>query len=272
MTMIKAIDVCKNYGILQVLKDINLDVARGEVVCIIGPSGSGKTTLLRCMNQLEKINSGSLWVNGSLTGYRIIGERLLPLDEHEIARQRRSTGMVFQRFNLFSHLTAQQNVALGPVEVLRQSPKVAAQNALELLERVGLAHKAGAYPSELSGGQQQRVAIARALAMKPDVLLFDEPTSALDPELVGEVLKVMKEVAQTGITMIVATHELNFAREVSHRVVFMADGRIVEVGPPEQILGDPREPRLKRFLGAIGSKDAGAKHEARAVLLSGSSA
>jgi polar amino acid transport system ATP-binding protein len=270
MTMVTAIDLCKSFGTLEVLKNINLEVAQGEVVCLIGPSGSGKTTLLRCMNQLETINSGSLWVKGGLTGYRVIGDRLLALDEHEIARQRRSTGMVFQRFNLFSHLTAQQNVAIGPVEVLGQSPKIAAQHAMELLERVGLAHKAGAYPAELSGGQQQRVAIARALAMKPDVLLFDEPTSALDPELVGDVLKVMKEVAQTGITMIVATHELNFARDVSRRVVFMADGRIVEVGPPEQILKDPREPRLKKFLSAIGSKDQNANHAVRANALPGS--
>ncbi|MGQ2918114.1 amino acid ABC transporter ATP-binding protein [Rhizobium oryzihabitans] len=251
MAVITAMNVCKSYGHLQVLKDINLEIQKGEVVCIIGPSGSGKTTFLRCINQLEKINGGSLWVNGNLTGYRIVGERLLELDEHEIARQRRATGMVFQRFNLFSHLTAQQNVSLGPVEVLGQSPKLAASQALELLERVGLAHKAGAYPAELSGGQQQRVAIARALAMKPDVLLFDEPTSALDPELVGEVLKVMKEVAESGITMVVATHELNFARDVSHRVVFMADGRIVEVGKPDDILRNPQEPRLQKFLSAI---------------------
>jgi polar amino acid transport system ATP-binding protein len=262
VNIVSAMDVSKSFGALQVLKGINLDIAKGEVVCIIGPSGSGKTTFLRCINQLEMISSGVLWVNGHLAGYRVIGDRILALDEHEIAVQRRSTGMVFQRFNLFGHLTAEQNVALGPVEVLGHSKAAALLAAAELLARVGLGHKLRAYPSELSGGQQQRVAIARALAMNPQVLLFDEPTSALDPELVGEVLKVMQEVALTGITMIVATHELNFAREVSDRVVFMAEGQIVEAGPPDQILTHPQEPRLKTFLSAIGSKraESGAIH------------
>ncbi len=255
MTIISAIGLSKKFGALEVLKGIDLDIVKGEVVCIIGPSGSGKTTFLRCINQLETISGGALWVNGELAGYRLIDDRILPLDEHEIAAQRRSTGMVFQRFNLFGHLTAEQNVALGPAEVLGHSKASALEAAGELLRRVGLEHKLKAYPSELSGGQQQRVAIARALAMNPEVLLFDEPTSALDPELVGEVLKVMQEVARSGITMVVATHEMNFAREVADRVVFMAEGRIVEVGPPEQILINPREPRLRSFLTAVAGKE-----------------
>jgi len=256
LNIVSAANLAKSFGAFEVLNGINLDIAKGEVVCIIGPSGSGKTTFLRCINQLEAISSGALWVNGELAGYRVVGERILPLDEHEIALQRRATGMVFQRFNLFSHLTAEQNVALGPVEVLGQVPAQAAATAKDLLTRVGLGHKFNSYPSELSGGQQQRVAIARAMAMNPQVLLFDEPTSALDPELVGEVLKVMKEVAMTGITMVVATHELNFAREVSDRVVIMADGRILESGSPEQILTSPQEPRLKTFLSAISGTRA----------------
>jgi polar amino acid transport system ATP-binding protein len=257
MSVVSAVNLSKSFGALEVLKGINLDIAKGEVVCIIGPSGSGKTTFLRCINQLESINSGALWVNGELAGFRVVGERILPLDEHEIALQRRATGMVFQRFNLFAHLTAEQNVALGPLEVLGQSPTEAFGTARGLLARVGLGHKLKSYPAELSGGQQQRVAIARAMAMNPQVLLFDEPTSALDPELVGEVLKVMQEVATTGITMVVATHELNFARDVSDRVVFMADGRILEVGAPERILTKPHEPRLKTFLSALSGSGVG---------------
>ncbi|EYR79403.1 MULTISPECIES: amino acid ABC transporter ATP-binding protein [Rhizobiaceae] len=257
MNVVSAVNLSKSFGAFEVLKGINLDIAKGEVVCIIGPSGSGKTTFLRCINQLESINSGALWVNGELAGFRVVGERILPLDEHEIAFQRRATGMVFQRFNLFAHLTAEQNVALGPVEVLGQAPAQALGTARDLLARVGLSQKLKSYPAELSGGQQQRVAIARAMAMNPQVLLFDEPTSALDPELVGEVLKVMQEVATTGITMVVATHELNFARDVSDRVVFMADGRILEVGSPERMLTKPHEPRLKTFLSALSGSRAG---------------
>ncbi|WP_457662394.1 amino acid ABC transporter ATP-binding protein [Sinorhizobium medicae] len=256
MNVVSAVNLSKSFGALEVLKGIDLDIAKGEVVCIIGPSGSGKTTFLRCINQLESISGGALWVNGELAGYRIIGERIQPLDEHEIALQRRATGMVFQRFNLFAHLTAEQNVALGPIEVLGQDPAQALGTARDLLTRVGLSHKLKSYPAELSGGQQQRVAIARAMAMNPQVLLFDEPTSALDPELVGEVLKVMQEVTTTGITMVVATHELNFARDVSDRVVFMADGRILEVGSPERILTEPKEPRLKTFLSALSGSRA----------------
>lgn len=256
MSVVNAIELCKDFGSLKVLKGIDLEVQKGEVVCLIGPSGSGKTTLLRCINQLETISGGALWVNGDLAGYRVMGSRILPLDDHEIALQRRSTGMVFQRFNLFGHLTAEQNIALGPVEVLGKKRADALAEAGELLARVGLSHKLKSYPSELSGGQQQRVAIARALAMKPELLLFDEPTSALDPELVGEVLKVMQEVARTGITMLVATHELNFAREVADRVVFMAEGRILEVGPPDQVLGNPKDQRLRTFLKAINAERA----------------
>ena len=244
-------NVCKAFGQFQALQNLSLDVRAGEVLCLIGASGSGKTTLLRCLNQLARIDSGAIWLDGDLLGMRVHGPRMHVLTEAEIARQRQKTGMVFQRFNLFPHMTALQNVAEGPVQVQGRKPGEVRGEALELLARVGLADKSANYPSELSGGQQQRVAIARALAMRPKLMLFDEPTSALDPELVGEVLAVMKELARSHMTMIVVTHELGFAREVADRVVYMDAGRIVEEGPPSQVLGAPNEPRTKAFLSAV---------------------
>jgi polar amino acid transport system ATP-binding protein len=244
-------NVCKAFGQFQALQNLSLDVRAGEVLCLIGASGSGKTTLLRCLNQLARIDSGAIWLDGDLLGMRVHGARMHVLTEAEIARQRQKTGMVFQRFNLFPHMTALQNVAEGPVQVQGRKSGEVRGEALEMLARVGLADKAGAYPSALSGGQQQRVAIARALAMRPKLMLFDEPTSALDPELVGEVLAVMKELARNHMTMIVVTHELGFAREVADRVVYMDAGRIVEEGPPSQVLGAPTEPRTKAFLSAV---------------------
>ena len=249
--IVRAIDVGKMYGSHRALAGVTLDVQPGEVVCIIGPSGSGKTTFLRCINQLERVDTGALWVAGELAGYRRVGDVLHPLSERQIARQRRATGMVFQRFNLFPHLTALQNVTEGPVSVLRRPLAETAAEARRLLDRVGLAAKADAFPAELSGGQQQRVAIARALAMQPRLLLFDEPTSALDPELVGEVLSVMRDLAASGMTMLVVTHELAFAREVADRVVFMADGKLIESGPPNQLLDHPQHSRLAAFLSAV---------------------
>jgi polar amino acid transport system ATP-binding protein len=243
--------VHKSFGSFHALRGITLHVARGEVVCLIGASGSGKTTLLRCINQLVSPDAGLVMVDGELAGFRREGEWLHPLREAEVARQRRSIGMVFQRFNLFPHLTALGNIIEGPTQVLGVGREAAAAEARRLLQRVGLADKADSYPSALSGGQQQRVAIARALAMQPKLMLFDEPTSALDPELVGEVLAVMKELASSGMTMIVVTHELGFAREVADRVVFMDHGSIVEAGPPAQVLGAPREPRTQAFLSAV---------------------
>ena len=244
-------DVRKSFGAFEALAGVSLDVAAGEVLCIIGASGSGKTTLLRCINQLVEIDSGAIFVVGELIGYRRVKERLYPLTEHEIARQRLRTGMVFQRFNLFPHMTALENLIEGPVQVLRRDRGEAMREARELLARVGLSGKADSFPADLSGGQQQRVAIARALAMRPKLMLFDEPTSALDPELVGEVLAVMKELARSGMTMIVVTHELGFAREVANRVVFMDHGRIVESGPAAKVLNSPREARTKAFLAAV---------------------
>jgi polar amino acid transport system ATP-binding protein len=244
-------DARKSFGAFQALAGVSLDVAAGEVLCIIGASGSGKTTLLRCVNQLAELDSGAIWVDGELIGYRRVGDALHPLTEREIARQRLKTSMVFQRFNLFPHMTALENVTEGPVQVLGRDPAEAAREARGLLERVGLAAKADSFPAGLSGGQQQRVAIARALAMHPKLMLFDEPTSALDPELVGEVLAVMKELAHTGMTMIVVTHELGFAREVADRVVFMDHGLIVESGTAAEVLGSPREARTKAFLSAV---------------------
>ena len=244
-------DARKSFGAFQALAGVSLDVAAGEVLCIIGASGSGKTTLLRCVNQLAELDSGAIWVDGELIGYRRVGDALHPLTEREIARQRLKTSMVFQRFNLFPHMTALENITEGPVQVLGRDPAEAAREARGLLERVGLAAKADSFPAGLSGGQQQRVAIARALAMHPKLMLFDEPTSALDPELVGEVLAVMKELAHTGMTMIVVTHELGFAREVADRVVFMDHGLIVESGTAAEVLGSPREARTKAFLSAV---------------------
>jgi polar amino acid transport system ATP-binding protein len=253
--LVSAVRVGKSFGSVRALEDVTLDVMPSEVVCVIGPSGSGKTTLLRCINQLERIDAGAIWLDGELTGYRIVGEALHPLSETEIARQRRITGMVFQRFNLFPHMTALQNVTEGPIQVLKKPPQEARAAAMALLERVGLAHKANVYPAELSGGQQQRVAIARSLAMQPKLMLFDEPTSALDAELVGEVLAVMRDLAQTGMTMIVVTHELGFAREVSDRIVFMDEGRVIEIDAPGRLMKEPREARTRNFLKAVLSRD-----------------
>ena len=243
--------VSKNFGEFQALNKVSLDVRSGEVLCLIGASGSGKTTLLRCINQLTSIDSGGIWLDGELLGVREEGGRLHRLTERQIARQRLKTGMVFQRFNLFPHKTALENITEGPVQVQGRKPEEARAEATELLRRVGLAAKADAYPSQLSGGQQQRVAIARALAMKPMLMLFDEPTSALDPELVGEVLAVMKELARSGMTMMVVTHELGFAREVADTVIYMDHGAIVESGPAAEVLGSPRELRTKSFLSAV---------------------
>lgn len=243
--------VSKNFGEFQALKQVSLDVRAGEVLCLIGASGSGKTTLLRCINQLTSIDSGGIWLDGELLGVREEGGRLHRLTERQIARQRLKTGMVFQRFNLFPHMTALENISEGPVQVQGRKPEDVRAEATELLRRVGLAAKADAYPSQLSGGQQQRVAIARALAMKPMLMLFDEPTSALDPELVGEVLAVMKELARSGMTMMVVTHELGFAREVADTVVYMDHGVIVESGPAAEILSAPREVRTQSFLAAV---------------------
>jgi polar amino acid transport system ATP-binding protein len=249
--MVVAVDVHKYFGALHALDGVCLEVAPAEIVCIIGPSGSGKSTLLRCINQLERVDGGAIWVDGALAGYRRVGNALHPLSDREIARQRLSSGMVFQRFNLFAHMTALENVIEGPVTVQKRRREEAVAEALGLLDRVGLADKRGAYPAELSGGQQQRVAIARALAMKPKLMLFDEPTSALDPELVGEVLAVMRDLAESHMTMIVVTHELGFAREVAKRIVFMDGGRIVEQGAPRDILSAPQHPRTKEFISAV---------------------
>ena len=243
--------VSKNFGEFQALNRVSLDVGAGDVLCLIGASGSGKTTLLRCINQLTSIDSGGIWLDGELLGVREEGGRLHRLTERQIARQRLKTGMVFQRFNLFPHKTALENITEGPVQVQGRKPEEARAEAMELLGRVGLVAKANAYPSQLSGGQQQRVAIARALAMKPMLMLFDEPTSALDPELVGEVLSVMKELARSGMTMMVVTHELGFAREVADTVVYMDHGAIVESGPAAEVLGKPREVRTQSFLSAV---------------------
>ena len=249
--IVSIVDVHKSFGTFKAVDGVSLDVFPGEVVCIIGASGSGKTTLLRCINQLVQVDNGAIWVDGELAGLRIDGTRLHRLPEAEIARQRLATCIVFQRFNLFPHLTALENIIEGPVQVLGRPRREAIAEAEALLKRVGLSEKAGAYPTNLSGGQQQRVAIARALAMKPKLMLFDEPTSALDPELVGEVLTVMRELAASGMTMIVVTHELGFAREVADRVVFMDHGAIVEMGPPDQVLGQPREARTSAFIAAV---------------------
>jgi polar amino acid transport system ATP-binding protein len=247
--MVRIEDVHKRYGDLEVLKGVNLVVRPGEVVCIIGASGSGKTTLLRCINFLETYESGRIYVDDELVGYRERDGRLIPAREKDIARVRAETAMVFQQFNLFPHMTALANVAFGPIKVRGVAKDEANRKARELLARVGLSDKADVYPAQLSGGQQQRVAIARALAMEPKVMLFDEVTSALDPELVGEVLAVMENLAAShGVTMIVVTHEMMFAREAADRVVFMDDGVIAEEGRPEEVIGNPRSNRLRAFL------------------------
>lgn len=244
--------VSKSYGALQVLREIDLEVAKGEVLSLIGPSGSGKSTLLRCVNHLERIESGSITVDGQLIGYRRSGDHAYELPERQIARQRARIAMVFQNFNLFGHMTVLQNVIEAPVHVLGVARRDAKEQAATLLERVGLGDKMKSYPRMLSGGQQQRVAIARALAMNPKLILFDEPTSALDPELVGEVLDVMSDLANSGMTMMVVTHEMSFARNVCHRIAFMDEGRIVESGPPDQVLGNPQAERTQAFLSKVG--------------------
>jgi polar amino acid transport system ATP-binding protein len=249
--MVRAERVHKRFGRVEALRGIDLTVAPGEVTVIIGPSGSGKSTFLRCINHLEQITAGRLWVDGELVGYRQEGMRIYELREREVARRRAAIGMVFQRFNLFPHMTALQNVIEAPVRVKRIPSSAAAAAARRLLDRVGLADKVDVFPAELSGGQQQRVAIARALAMEPKLMLFDEPTSALDPELVGEVLAVMRGLAADGMTMIVVTHEMGFAREVGHHLVFMDDGVVVEEGPPREMFAAPREPRTRAFLSKV---------------------
>ena len=249
--MVVAERVCKNFGALKVLKGVTLTVERGQVLCMVGPSGSGKSTFLRCINHLESINAGRLYVDGELVGYREKGGKLYELPARDAAKQRRDVGMVFQHFNLFPHRTALQNIIEAPVHVKKVEKQSAVQRARDLLERVGLSEKADAYPAQLSGGQQQRVAIARALAMDPKLMLFDEPTSALDPELVGEVLNVMRDLARAGMTMLVVTHEMGFAREVADQFVFMDDGVIVESGKPREVLANPQHQRTKAFLSKL---------------------
>ncbi len=249
--MIDAQQVHKSFGQLEVLKGINLQVPRGHVSCLIGPSGSGKSTMLRCVNHLEKITAGRLYVDDELIGYRERDGVLHEISEKEASRQRSGIGMVFQQFNLFPHRTALENVMEAPIHVKGVPSAEAKKRALELLDQVGLAHKADAYPVQLSGGQQQRVAIARAVAMDPKLMLFDEPTSALDPELVGEVLRVMRDLADGGMTMLVVTHEMGFAREVADEVVFMDRGVVVEAGTPRDVLDNPRETRTREFLSSL---------------------
>ncbi|AXG83038.1 amino acid ABC transporter ATP-binding protein [Streptomyces paludis] len=249
--MVEVRGVHKNFGALEVLRGVDLQVRAGEVTVVLGPSGSGKSTLLRSINHLEKLNRGYVSIDGELIGYRRVGSALHELKEREVLKQRLHIGFVFQNFNLFPHLTVVENIIEAPVSALRRPRKEAVEQAGALLERVGLADKADAYPRQLSGGQQQRVAIARALALEPKVLLFDEPTSALDPELVGEVLDVIKDLAVSGTTMIVVTHEIGFAREVADTVVFMDEGVIVEQGPPAEVLDRPRHERTKAFLSKV---------------------
>jgi polar amino acid transport system ATP-binding protein len=249
--MVRAEGVHKRFGRLEVLKGIDLEVERGEVMCLLGPSGSGKSTFLRCINHLEKINAGRLMVDGDLVGYREQGGKLHELHEREVGRKRAEIGMVFQSFNLFPHMTALENVMLAPMRVLKVSRPQARERAQELLTRVGLGDKLDGYPVSLSGGQQQRVAIARALAMNPKLMLFDEPTSALDPELVGDVLDAMRQLAKDGMTMIVVTHEMGFAREVADSVVFMDGGVVVESGPPREVLSSPKHERTRSFLSKV---------------------
>ncbi|MEU5764308.1 amino acid ABC transporter ATP-binding protein [Streptomyces asoensis] len=249
--MMHAEKVRKRFGHLEVLKGIDLSVERGQVCCLLGPSGSGKSTFLRCINHLEKVDGGKLTVDGEPVGYRRQGDTLRELREREVADRRRSIGMVFQRFNLFPHMTALENITEAPVKVGGVARTAAREQAELLLEQVGLADRAGYYPAQLSGGQQQRVAIARALAMKPKLMLFDEPTSALDPELVGDVLDVMRRLAADGMTMVVVTHEMGFAREVADTAVFMDQGVVVEAGDPRQVLVEPRHERTRAFLAKV---------------------
>ncbi|MEU8227384.1 amino acid ABC transporter ATP-binding protein [Kribbella sp. NPDC048915] len=249
--VVRAEDVRQAYGRHEVLRGVDLEVRTGEVVCIIGPSGSGKSTLLRCVNHLEPITGGRLWVGGQLVGYRQKGNKLYELSDKEICRRRVDVGMVFQHFNLFSHLTVLENLVEAPCRVLRQPKREVVERAHDLLAKVGLADLPGQYPARLSGGQQQRVAIARALCMQPKLMLFDEPTSALDPELVGDVLDVMRTLAESGMTMMVVTHEIGFARRVADRVLFFDQGRVVEAGPAEDVISAPRHERTREFLAAL---------------------
>lgn len=250
-TMVKAEAVHKSFGHIEVLKGISLEVQCGEVVCLLGVSGSGKSTFLRCINHLEKIDAGRLWVDGQMVGYKQVGDRVHELHDREVCARRAEIGMVFQRFNLFGHMTALENVIEAPIRVRKMRREQALENAHVLLRRVGLADRTNAFPAQLSGGQQQRVAIARALAMQPKLMLFDEPTSALDPELVGEVLDVMKTLAREGMTMVVVTHEMGFAREAADRVVMMDDGKIIEEGEPGAFFNNPHEERTQQFLSKI---------------------
>ncbi|HLZ36211.1 MAG TPA: amino acid ABC transporter ATP-binding protein [Mycobacteriales bacterium] len=249
--MVRAEQVHKSFGRVEVLKGVDLEVGAREVCCVIGPSGSGKSTFLRCINHLEQIDAGRLYVDGELVGYRQKGAKLHELSDKEVARKRREIGMVFQRFNLFPHLTALENVVEAPVRVRRESKAVAAERGRRLLGQVGLGDKVDSYPAQLSGGQQQRVAIARALAMQPKLMLFDEPTSALDPELVGDVLDVMRALAEEGMTMVVVTHEMGFAREVGDTLVFMDGGVVLEAGHPREMLARPQQPRTRAFLSKV---------------------
>lgn len=249
--MVRIENVWKSFGATQVLKGINIEIVTGAVVCILGGSGSGKTTLLRCINHLERIDAGRILVDGALMGYREEGDRLYELGEKSVALQRSQIGMVFQHFNLFSHMTVMENVIEAPMLVRHESRKASMDHAKQLLGRVGLAEKHSAYPAELSGGQQQRVAIARALAMRPKLMLFDEPTSALDPELVGEVLTVIRDLANDGMTMVVVTHEISFAGDVADRAIFMHDGVVVESGPARELLSRPREAQTRNFLARV---------------------
>jgi polar amino acid transport system ATP-binding protein len=249
--MVDAQGVHKSFGALNILKGIDLTVGPGQVMCLVGPSGSGKTTFLRCINHLEQVNAGRLFVDGVLVGYEQRGDKLHELHPREASRQRRDIGMVFQHFNLFPHMTALENIIEAPIRVKKRRKHDAVESARKLLDRVGLADKANAYPAQLSGGQQQRVAIARALAMEPKLMLFDEPTSALDPELVGEVLDVMKQLALDGMTMVVVTHEMGFAREVADQLVFMDGGVVVESGQPREVLANPQHGRTKAFLSKV---------------------
>ncbi|BBZ33809.1 ATP-binding protein [Mycolicibacterium confluentis] len=249
--MVKAESVCKDFGALKVLKGITLEVQKGQVLVLVGPSGSGKSTFLRCINHLENVNAGRLYVDGELVGYHERGGKLHEMKPREVARQRRDVGMVFQHFNLFPHRTALENIIEAPIQVKRVKKREAHDRGRDLLKQVGLAEKADAYPAQLSGGQQQRVAIARALAMNPKLMLFDEPTSALDPELVGEVLAVMKKLAAEGMTMVVVTHEMGFAREVADELVFMDAGVVVERGAPRELLSNPQHERTRTFLSKV---------------------
>jgi polar amino acid transport system ATP-binding protein len=249
--LLRAVGVRKSYGHTEVLRGVDMEVHRGQVVCLLGPSGAGKSTFLRCLNHLETVDEGEVWVDGEPIGFQLRNGKLYELRERDVAKQRRDIGMVFQRFNLFGHRTALENVTEGPIRVLGTAPDVARKEGLELLDRVGLGQRGDAYPAQLSGGQQQRVAIARSLAMKPKLMLFDEPTSALDPELVGEVLAVMSGLAADGMTMVVVTHEIAFAAEAADEVVFMADGAVVETGPPERILKSPEHERTRQFLARV---------------------